>query len=196
MVNGSYDLNGDESLDLFRLMKLTNSMKQTQEYIDYINAADARKMSNEVQPLLQEAISKGLLDPNDVFVKENLQIVSDRTSKDRAEADDIAKEARTSANGISARAAGDNFLSLSQPDKAAEMYQLATQKGGVEADRLQMRTGVAFALAGNNAAARENFARVTGKRAAVAKMWLTYLDTRQAAASAPASDAGGSANNQ
>ena len=88
-----------------------------------------------------------------------------------------------------ARAAGDNYLSLGNPQKAAEMYQLASQKGGVDASQIQMRLGVAQAEAGNYDAARQQFQQVTGKRQPVAKMWLAYIDAKQSpppAAPAPA----------
>lgn len=191
VVRDSYDFKPDQILDLYRLMKLTNSLKSKQDYVYYVDAADARKLSNEVLPLLQEGISKGVLDAKDPYVSENLQVAQHNAPEDKSGADQMGQDARTAANGIAARAAADNFLALGEPAKAEEMYKLALQKGGVETDRVQMRIAVAQAEAGEYDAAKQSFQKVTGARAPVAKMWLAYIDTKQspppaAPASAPA----------
>ncbi|HEX7710231.1 MAG TPA: hypothetical protein VF418_04775 [Sphingomonadaceae bacterium] len=186
VVRDSYDLQPDEALDLYRLMRLTGSLKTKQDYVYYVDSADARKLANEVMPVLQEGISKGLLNASDAYVADNLQVAKTNAPSDRSGADQMAKDARTAANGIAARAAGDNYLAIGEPAKAVEMYQLAAQKGGVEADRTQMRIGVAQAQAGNYDAARQSFQQVTGKRQPVAKMWLAYLASKQAPAAAAA----------
>jgi hypothetical protein len=182
VVRDSYTLQADEVLDLFRLMRLTKSLKTKQDYVYYVDAADPRRLPNEVAPVLQEGISKGLLDTKDAYVSENLQVAQSHAADDRASADQIAKEAQSAANGVSARAAGDNYLAIGEPQKAEAMYKLAGQKGGVEADRLAMRTGIAQTYAGELADARQSFQQVTGARAPVARMWLAYLDSTKAPA--------------
>lgn len=187
----TYDLTGDESVDIYRLLKLNDALKNTREYVDYINAVDPRRMSNEALPIIQEGIAKGALKPTDAFVKENLQIATQRAPQDKAQAAEIEKDGRAGANGVPARAAGDNYLSIGNPQKAVEMYQLAAQKGGVDASQIQMRLGVAQTEAGNYDAARQQFQQVTGKRQPIAKMWLAYIDAKQspppaAPAAAPA----------
>jgi hypothetical protein len=187
VVRDSYTLQPDEVLDLFRLMRLTKSLKTKQDYVYYVDAADPRRLPNEVAPVLEEGIGKGLLDAKDAYVSENLQVAQSHAADDRASADEIAKEAQTAANGVSARAAGDNYLAIGEPQKAEAMYKLAGQKGGVEADRLAMRTGVAQTYAGELADARQSFQQVTGARAPIARMWLAYLDSTKAPA-APAAN--------
>ena len=179
VVLDTYELSSDQALDLYRLLRLNGALKTTREYVDYINAIDPRRLSNEALPVIQDGIKQGLLKPDDAFVKESLQVASSRAPKDKSEAEEIANEGRTASTGIAARAAGDNYLALGMPEKAVKMYKIAGQKGGVEADRLQMRTGVAETEAGDYDAATQQFQQVTGKRVPVAKMWLAYIFTKQ-----------------
>ena len=103
----TYDLAPDQALDLYRLLRLNGAMKTAREYVDYINAIDPRRLSNEALPVIQEGIKKGLLKPDDAFVKESLDVASSRAPKDKSEAEEIANEGRTASTGIAARAAGD-----------------------------------------------------------------------------------------
>ena len=177
----SYEFNAQESLDLYRLMARTDAMSNAREYIEYISTADARRMSNEVLPIVEEGIAKGLLDASDVFVEEALSVAGDRAATDRAEAPMLAEEARASDTGLSARAAADNFLSFGASAEAEEMYKLALEKGVEDRGRALMRLGIAQADQGKYDEARESFAQAEGNRAVVAAMWLAYLDVESGA---------------
>jgi len=181
VVLESFDLTSDESLDLFRLMKATNSLREARAYVDYIEAADARRMANEVLPLIDEATSKGLLDPNDVFVKEARDIASSRAAEDKAAADDDAADALASADSVSARSAADNYISFGDYANAEKFYILALERGPEDPSRIQMRIGVAQAMQGKFDEAKAHLEAVTGKRANVAKMWIAYCDVESAA---------------
>lgn len=179
VVLDSFDFTSDESLDLFRLMKLTNAIREARTYVDYIEAADARRMANEVLPLIDEAIAAGLLNPDDVFVKDARDVAVARAEEDREAAEEDAAAARASTDAISARAAADNYLALQNYAEAEELYKLALERAPEDADRLNMRIGLVQAYQGKLDDARASLGKVTGKRANVAAMWLTYLDTQQ-----------------
>lgn len=176
VVLDSFDFTADESLDLFRLMRVTNSMEEARTYVDYIEAADARRMANEVLPVIEEAIALGLLNSEDVFVKEAREVAAARAAEDRNAADEDAANARTAADSLSARATADNFFSLGRYADAEEFYQLALDRGE-DANRMTMRLAVAQAMQDKFDEAKANFAKVTGNRAFVASMWLAYIDT-------------------
>jgi tetratricopeptide (TPR) repeat protein len=180
VVLDSYDLNADESLDLFRLMRATDSLIGGRELIDYIDAADPRRRANEVLPLIEEGIASGLLDGTDVFVAEARSMATTRADEDRAEADNDAEDARSSTDFVSARAAAENFMALGRYADAEEMFDLALARSPEEIDRIRIRIGVAQALQGNLTEARATFMTVEGKRAYVATMWLAYLDVEEA----------------
>lgn len=180
VVLDSNDLTADESVDLFRLMRVTNSLRDGRAYVDYIEAADVNRMANELLPLIQQGIDRGALNAEDTFVKEALEVVTARAPEDRAAAEEDATLARAATDSISARAAADNFLALENFAGAEEFYKLALQRAPAEAERLNMRIGVSQARQGKIAEARSTFQAVTGKRASVAAMWLAWLDTQAA----------------
>ena len=179
VVLDSYDLNADESLDLFRLMAATDSLTGARELVDYIDAADPRRRANEVLPLIDGGIASGLLDATDVFVAEARDMAATRADEDRAEADNDAADARASTDFISARAAAENYMALGRYADAEEMFVLAIGRTPEEIDRIRIRTGVAQALQNKFAEARASFQSVEGKRANVAAMWLAYLDVEE-----------------
>jgi len=190
VVGDSYGFAAQETLDLMRLMKRTNALLTGREYVDYIEAADPRRMSNEVLPLIDEAVSKGLIQPSDVFLQDAKTTAQGRSAADRSDAPQLAKDARTAKDGVPARAAGDNFMSLGDAASAEEMYKLALQKGNVETDRVTTRLGIVQADQGKFDEARATFQQITGVREPIAKMWLAYIDSKAggttAAAPAPA----------
>lgn len=180
VVIDAYDFTADESVDLFRLMKLNGALQEGRSYVDYIEAADVRRMANEVLPMIDEAVAKGLLDANDVFVKETREIAVTRAQEDRDAADGDAASARAASDAISARAAADNYLAIENLAGAEELYKLALQRAPDDADRLNMRIGLTQARQGKIDEARQSFLAVKGKRAHAAAMWLAWLDTQQA----------------
>ena len=58
------------------------------------------------------------------------------------------------------------------------MFALALEKGGGDRDQILTRLGIAQVRQGKNAEAKATFAQVSGQRAAVARMWTLYADTR------------------
>ena len=76
-----------------------------------------------------------------------------------------------------AKATGDAWLSFDEYDKAAAMYQLALTKGGVDADLVNTRLGIALAKKGDKAGAKAAFAKVGGARASTARLWTIYVDS-------------------
>jgi tetratricopeptide (TPR) repeat protein len=179
VVLESFDFTADESVDLFRLMRLTNSMREARTYIDYIEAADARRMANEVLPIIEEGIELGLLDAEDVFVKEAREVAEARAPEDRDAAEEDAASARAASDSISARAAADNYYAIGNFAGAEEFYKLALERSPEDTDRLNMRIGLSQARQGKAAEARSSFEAVRGKRANIAAMWKTYLDLQQ-----------------
>lgn len=174
----SIDFTADESLDIFRLMRLTNSMRDGRAYVNYVEAADARRMASEVLPVIQDGIRLGLISGEDTFIKEALEVATARAPEDAAAAEEDAAAARTATDAISARAAADNYYALGNYAGAEEIYKLALQRAPEDADRLNMRIGIAQARQGKTADARTSFQAVKGKRAYVATMWLGWLDAQ------------------
>lgn len=165
-------------LDLLRLMALTDSLSDRREYISYIEAADPRIMANEVAKVLDAGVRAGVFSNGDEYYAEIRRVVDERAPVDRADAPQLAAEARAAPAGRPAQNAGDVYLSLGSYAEAEEMYALALEKGGVDRDQLLTRLGIAQVYQGKYAEARATFSQVTGARAPVARMWTAYVESR------------------
>jgi len=180
VVNAMNDLDPQAQLDLLRLMMVTDAMTDRREFVTYIEAADVRVMANEVQRVLDKGTQQGIFSPSDEYYAEVKRLADQRAPIDRQEAPGLASEAQSSANGTAAQGAGDVYMSLADYAQAETMYQLALEKGGVDADRNRTRLGIAQALQGKADAAKTTLAQVSGARAPVARMWTVYADSSAA----------------
>lgn len=165
-------------LDVLRLMALTNSLSARGEYVSYIEAADARIMSNEVSRVLDAAVQAGAMSTGDEYYGEIKRMVDQRAPIDRASAPRLAVDARKSAQARDAQNAGDVFLSLGSYAEAEEMFRLALEKTGVNRDQALTRLGIAQVHQGKYAEAQATLGQVSGPRTGVARMWGVYAATR------------------
>jgi hypothetical protein len=171
-------------LDLLRLMRATGSLKDRADYVEYVQAADPRRMAGEVLAVLDEGVKAGALTTSDPVYTENKATATTRLAADRKDAPALAADAKGAANGVTAQGAGDAFYSLGDYGQAAAMYQLALDKGAKDRDMVLTRLGIAQVQQGQLEQAKAAFQQVTGARAPVAKMWLTYIDTKAGAPAA------------
>ncbi len=180
----NYD--GQELLDLMRLAQRTNALRTERDYIDYIGAADARRLPGETQRIIRAGTAAGLLKSGDVFVKEANTISSSRVQADEADLPKLARDARASGASVATlMAAGDAFLSYQKPADAEEFYTAALTKPGVDTPRVLTRLGIAQADQGKAAEAQATFAKVEGARQAIARLWALYAQSAGKAATTP-----------
>lgn len=174
----------EESLDLGRLFLRTGALdneKQyvTREFIEYIQAADPRRLPGETVKIIELGLSKGALDASDVFVSDSLAQAKGRIAADKASLVGLEKDARAAADGKLAVATADAYLSYDNPAKAEELYQLALTKGGTfDMDRAETRLGIAQLDQDKFDAAKESFAKVGGVRAPLAKLWSVLAEQK------------------
>jgi tetratricopeptide (TPR) repeat protein len=178
VVNSLSDLDPQAQLDLLRLMRTTDALKERIEFVTYIETADPRIMANEVSRILDAGVQAGIFTTGEEYYAEVKRIVDERAAQDRRDAPGLANEARSAASGNAALNAGDVFLSLDSWAEAEEMYALALQKGVADRDRALTRLGIAQAHQGKNAEARATFEQVAGVRLPVAQMWTAYVASR------------------
>ncbi len=166
-------------LDILRLMRTADALAGERDFAEYADTAARRGLPGEAKAVLDEGIAKNMLKRNQPFVRELDQSVSPRIAADRNSLPGLEREARAAANGRAALGTADAHLGYGNYEKAAELYALALQKGGVDADTAHLRHGMALARAGNTAGARESFAKVgPGPRQQLARYWQIWLDTR------------------
>lgn len=180
-----------DMVDLLRLMGRTNSYNETRDYLEYIEAADPRRLPGEVTQILQAGTTAGKLPANDPTVSDARAIASQRLAADKAELPSLDKAARApNATAITALASGDAFLSHGDAAKAEALYQIALGKPGVDQQRALTRLGIAQVDQGKYAEAQATFAKITaGPRKPIADLWSAYAASkaRPAAAAAAAS---------
>ena len=161
-----------ETLDLMRLMDRTKSFNEERDYIEYIQAADARRLPGEVQRILDAGLAAGKLKANDVFVSESKTTAAGRIAADRASLAGLERDGGAPAATVATiMAAGDAFLSYGEAAKAERFYTAALAKPGVDTPRVQTRLGIAQYDLGKYADAQATFAKVTGPRTAIARLW-------------------------
>jgi hypothetical protein len=174
-----------DSVDISRLMfragALNGKSKDVErEYVEYLQAADPRRLPGEVVKVADAAIAAGALRATDTFVADSLTQARGRVASDKASLPAAAKSAQASPTGVLAMATGDGFLSYGMDAQAEELYKLAIQKGGVDKDKATLRLGIAQSDAGKAAEAKATFGTVGGKSAPIAKLWSTYVDAKAA----------------
>ena len=164
-----------ELLDIMRLAQRAGAMRSGDDYLDYISAADARRLPGETQRIIQAGIAAGLLSGSDDFVNQAKTIAAGRIAADTADLPKIAREARLpNATATTLMAAGDAYLSYQKPAEAEEFYTLALTKPGADTARVLTRLGIAQLDQGKTAEAQANFAKVEGARQAMARLWALY----------------------
>ncbi len=191
MIRTFAGLDPQATLDLFRLMDRSGALDNDAQYVqgeykEYIETADPRKNPGEVASLISRAAAKGKLKTTDAWVNDANTNATSRIAADKASIPALVKEARGAADGKTALLAADVSLNYDMFDQAEEMYKLALAKGGIDANVAQTRLGIADYGLGKNAEANDAFAKVTGPRLTVAKLWQALIATKTAAAATPA----------
>ncbi len=169
-----------ENLDILRLMDANNALLFVHEYGEYAEAADARRLPNEVLTIVNSGVTKGHVPQNDITFKEFLDIAKARLSADRADLPAAERDARKSTSGRSARATADAYFSYGEYQRAIDLYKLAIEKGNVDVDRARNRMGIAQVKLGDYEAAKANFAALTTpSRKNIGEYWIIYTENLQ-----------------
>jgi hypothetical protein len=170
------NLDKDAQVDVFRLLRHAGALSGDIDYREY--AVDVYlRFPNEAMTVLQEGNSKGIVnltgknDATDVMNTVKPKIAADKASLGASD-----KGARAAANGRAAMNTADAYVSYGEYAKAVELYKVAIQKGGIDANVANLHTGWALAQQGDTAGAKAAFAQVQGPRKPIADFWVIHLD--------------------
>ena len=176
------DYGNPEKLDLLRLGFRVDSLQDKQEYIDYIEAADPRRLPKEVETVINHGYSTGRVSKDDMYVADSLRTASGRISADKAELPSLERDANASGAALrTVMAAGDAFLNYGEYAKAETFYQKSLGMAGVNKDEALTRLGIAQAELGKYDEAKATFSQVTGSRLPIARLWIAYVDEKAGA---------------
>jgi len=178
------------TLDMLRLSRMAGVMTEKEEYLIYVETADARRLPQEVKDVIEQGYVIGAIDRDDTYISDQLRIASGRISTDREELPSLEQDARAaSASLATVRAAGSAFLSYGEYDKAVEFYQKSLTMPGVDAGESLTRMGIAQVGQEDYAAAQDTFAKITGTRSPLARVWAGYAAFKGGAGTASATPA-------
>ncbi|WP_336961202.1 hypothetical protein [Sphingobium aquiterrae] len=175
MANASLD--PQVKLDLYRLQAANGAMASERDYQAYAVLASGSGYSAESKAVIEAGRADGALTPTETVTAALFKSVAPKAVKEMAALPAQASKAAKAANGATALTAADDYFSLGQYPKAVEQYRLALSKGGVDADRVNARLGVALARSGDLPGARAALAQVKGGAwADVSRFWGVWVD--------------------
>jgi tetratricopeptide (TPR) repeat protein len=192
----SLTLNPEESLDLMRLMRVTNGLRFQQEYAGYLDSLSyiGVRYPAEAVSVLDEGFAKGVISKNNVTFSEKYNEAKGRLAEDTRTLPGTVAPAKASPKGMLASLTADSFYSHKDYKTAKELYETALGKGPVldkdgkdQTDRTRFRLGMSKTMLGDYAGAKADFALLTtANRKAIAEYWNIYIDHMMKGPAAPA----------
>lgn len=174
---GATGMDKGQTIDLYRLQRASNSMANLSDYIEYGDAATGTGLPWEAKAVIDHGRANGKVPSGNAIANE---ILTQANNGIRAEGslDASEKRARAAANGTSAASTGNAYLASGNYPKAIELLNLALEKGSVNADEVNTRLGIAYAMSNQKDQAKAAFAKVTSApRSQIAGFWQLWLDT-------------------
>jgi hypothetical protein len=162
-------------VDLLRLLQVSGQIKNSTDYYRLAQHHEFNRNWGEAKSVLEAAAKAGKTTPAHSAL---LSKVSARIAEDKAALPGAEAKARAGANGVLALNIAAVYAGYGDYAKAADLYRLALQKGGVNANLVNTRLGIALAMAGQRAEAEAAFRKNTGARAPLANLWLAWLAQR------------------
>lgn len=174
-------LDNQQKIDLFRLMRAAGALPDQYFYIEYAQKTAIAGLPNEAQAVLKEGMANGKIPPANSEAKAMLTETANGI-RNEGSLPALEAKAKAAATGATASQTADVYLGTGNYAKAIELYRLALTKGGVDADTVNTRMGIALARSGDKAGAQAAFAAVKGApRADLARFWMTWLNQAPAA---------------
>ena len=181
MVRTFGGLDASGLLDVFRLMDRSGALENepkfvTSEYKEYVETADPRRFPGEVVRIIDKGYASGALQRSDSWIAEARQNASGRVASDKASLAGGVAGAKA-AGGSRALGLGDAFLSYGEAAQAEGLFTAALN-GSPDQNAALTRLGIAQYDQGKYAEAKATFAKVTGNRQPLARLWLALIGTK------------------
>ena len=168
---------GALNLDIFRLMRQAKALAGERDYYELASLAAERGLVGEAKSVLDEGQATSAFPAGSKAVADVRGIINPKLAADRASLVTGEKQAAGAATGKIAAATADAYLGYGDNAKALALYKTALAKGGVDADAVNTRMGIALVRLGQKAEAKAAFAAVKpGPRAEIAAFWSLWVD--------------------
>ncbi|MEH3102017.1 hypothetical protein [Sphingomonas adhaesiva] len=169
-------LDKPQKVDMYRLLRAGKALADQYDYEIYAQWAFDMGLPWETKTLINEGKAAGKIPANSQNAAGLLTAANTSISNEGA-LSGLATRAKAAANGKLAASTADAYLGSDQYPQAIELYRLALTKGGVDADAVNTRLGIALARSGDKEGAKAAFAQVKGQpRADIAAWWVDFLD--------------------
>lgn len=169
-------LDDQSNLDVLRLLQANSALTGERDYVEFAETASLNGLPGEAKSVLDEGIQKGALEAGKPVVKELVGIVSPKVASDRRSLPGLEKEAGSARNGRMAFGTADAYLGYGEYAKAAQLYKIALEKGGVDADTVNTRLGLALGKTGDKAGAEAALKAISSSpRNQLARYYLLWL---------------------
>lgn len=164
-----------QKIDLYRLLRSGKALADQYDYEIYATWANDLGLPWEAKSVIQEGRAAGKIPANSENANSALAAANKFISNEGS-LDSLTARAKTGTAKVAASTADAQLGSGNYP-AAIELYRIALQKGGVDADAVNTRLGIALAQSGDKAGAQAAFAAVKGApRTDIAKFWTRYLE--------------------
>jgi hypothetical protein len=180
LQNSNSNLGREENLDILRLMAASKALQNAYSYNEYAETANRVGLPGEVKAIIDAGRASGEIEKT--MLADIYQVANATMAKDKASLAASEKSAGAAANGRLAVNTGNAFLGYGDNAKAIALYRLALDKGGVDADEVNTRLGIALQRSGDSAGALEAFGKVggTGLRKTIAELWAVWVRSQTA----------------
>lgn len=163
---GAANYANPELLDLLRLAREADALREEGMYLDYVDAADYRRLPGEVMAVIDEGRAAGKLDQSATYLNDIRSQAEGRATEDRGDLSGILSSARSSSDATTIVNGANLALSYGDYPAAEMLYTKAMDMAGVDKSLVQTRLGIAQLEQGKAAEAKANFDAVTtGDRA-------------------------------
>jgi hypothetical protein len=191
------ELSVPELLDVFRLARESKALLFSQEFKGYVEAADRKRSPAEVLTVIDEGVAKGVFDLADRSIADDVADAKLNKVELAKNWDSDEQYARKQSSGTQAMLFADRIYAFGEYARAATMYQVAVEKGGLinkeganVNDQAVMRLAISKVKLNDLMGAKAELAKITDpKRKMIAEYWDIYV-TQQMAKAAPAVVAG------
>jgi hypothetical protein len=165
-------------LDILRLARASEALTGERDYMEFADAlADAGQIG-EAKAVVDEGVARNMVETSRLPPDLPPRIAARAIAADRGALARLRSQAAAAVQGGAARTAADNHFGYGQYAEAADLYRLALQKGGEDANLVNLRLGASLALAGRRPEAEAALRLVSGPRADLAGFWLAWLARR------------------
>ena len=171
-------LDEQAEIDRFRLMRAAGALQGERAYKSFADTLMFRRLYGEAKSVLDEGVSKRIIDPAKPEYKALIAQAASKASADRPTIAQSEAKAQSAATGSIALNVADSYLGYGDHAKAATFYRTALTKTGEDPNLLNTRLGIALAMSGDKAGATTAFNAVTGPRQELARYWTLWMSQR------------------